>query len=227
MGKRMSMSEADHRLITGAVAAAEADTDAEIVTIVARRSDAYHDVGLHWAVLCAFLVPAVAAAFPHWYEQTLIWLLGEWTHELPLRMLLLLLLGHMILKFLAVRYLLAIPALRMLFTPRSTKARRVRRRALLLFRTAAEARTAHLTGVLLYLSLDEHRAEIVADEAIASKIGPEAWGEAMAAMIDEVREGRVAQGMALAIAKAGTILADHCPKSGNNPNELPDRLIEL
>lgn len=227
MGKRMTMSEADHRLITDAVAKAEADTDAEIVTIVARRSDAYHDVGLHWAILCAFLVPAVAAAFPLWYEQILIRLLGEWTHELPLRMLLLLLLGHMILIFLAVRYLLAIPALRMLFTPRSTKARRVRRRALLLFRTAAESRTARLTGVLLYLSLDEHRAEIVADEAIATRVSPEVWGEAMAAMIDEVRAGRIAQGMALAIGKAGAILAEHCPRTGTNPNELPDRLIEL
>ncbi|HWJ69245.1 MAG TPA: hypothetical protein VNS79_04255 [Sphingobium sp.] len=227
MGKRKAMSEADHRLITDAVAAAEARTDAEIVTIVASRSDAYHDVGLHWAILAAFLVPAFAAIFPHWYEQALIWLLGEWTHDLPLRMVMLLLLGNMILKFLVVRYLLAIPALRMIFTPGSTKSRRVRRRALLLFRTAAEARTARLTGVLLYLSLDEHRAEIVADEAIAAKVSPEAWGEAMAAMIDEVREGRVAQGMALAIEKAGIILAEHCPKTAGNPNELPDRLIEL
>lgn len=227
MGKRMAMTEADHRLVTDAVAKAEADTDAEIVTIVARRSDAYHDAGLHWAILCAFLVPAIAAAFPLGYEQALIRLLGEWTHELPLRMLLLLLLGHMILTFLVVRYLLAIPALRMLLTPRSTKARRVRRRALLLFRTAAEARTAHLTGVLLYLSLDEHRAEIVADEAIATRVSPEVWGEAMAAMIDEVRAGRIAQGMALAIEKAGAILAEHCPRTGTNPNELPDRLIEL
>jgi putative membrane protein len=157
----------------------------------------------------------------------LIWLLGEWTHELPLRMLLLFLLGHMILKFLAVRYLLAIPALRMAMTPGATKSRRVRRRALLLFRTAAEARTARLTGVLLYLSLDEHRAEIVADEAIASKVPPDVWGEAMAALVDEVRHGRIAPGMALAVEKAGLILAAHCPRSGDNPNELPDRLIEL
>jgi putative membrane protein len=221
------MTEADHRIVTDAVARAEAHTDAEIVTIVARRSDAYHDVGLHWAILCAFLVPAIAAIFPAHYEGALIWLLGEWTHELPLRMLLLFLLGHMILKFLAVRYLLAIPALRMFFTPGATKSRRVRRRALLLFRTAAEARTARLTGVLLYLSLDEHRAELVADEAIASKVAPEVWGEAMVALVDEVRAGRIAQGMALAIEKAGVILAEHCPKSSNNPNELPDRLIEL
>lgn len=227
MGKRFTMSEADHTIVTDAVAQAEAQTDAEIVTIVARQSDAYHDVGLHWAILCAFLVLGVAAAFPRHYEGLIIWLLGGWMHQLPVQTLLLFLLGHMLLKFLAVRYLLAIPSLRMSFTPGSTKSRRVRRRAVQLFRTAAEARTAKLTGVLIYLSLDEHRAEIVADRAIASKVSPEAWGETMAAMVDEVRAGRVAQGMALAVEKAGLILAEHCPKTDGNPNELPDRLIEL
>lgn len=227
MGRRISMSEADHRIVTQAVAQAEAHTDAEIVTIVARRSDAYHDVGLHWAVLAALLVPAFAAAFPDRYEALWIWLLGGWTPALPLRSLQLFMLGQMIATFLILRYLLAIPALRMALTPGATKSRRVRRRALLLFRTAAEARTARLTGVLLYLSLDEHRAEIVADEAIAAKVDPQVWGEAMAALVDEVRAGRIAQGMALAVEKAGVILAAHCPRSAHNPNELPDRLIEL
>ncbi len=227
MGKRFSMTEADHAIVTDAVGKAEAETDAEIVTIVARRSDAYHDVGLHWAILCAFLVLGFAAAFPTLYEGLVIWLMGGWVHELPLQTLLLVLLGHMLLKFLAVRYLLAIRPLRMMFTPRATKARRVRRRAVALFRTAAEARTARLTGVLIYLSLDEHRAEIVADEAIASRVPPEVWGDAMAALIDEAKEGRIAQGMALAVEKAGIVLAEHCPKSAHNPNELPDRLIEL
>lgn len=227
MTQRFSMSEADRDIVSAAVTRAEMRTDAEIVTIVARRSDAYHDVGLHWAILCAFLVAGFAAAFPHVYESAILWMTGGWVHEVPLQTLLLVLLGHMLLKFLAVRYLLAIRPLRMFFTPESTKSRRVRRRALELFRTAAESRTAKLTGVLLYLSIDEHRAEIVADEAIASKVSPHVWGEAMAAMVDEVRAGHVAQGMALAIEKAGAILAEHCPKSEGNPNELPDRLIEL
>jgi putative membrane protein len=227
MGKRFSMSEADHAIVTNAVAKAEALTDAEIVTIVSRRSDAYHDVGLHWAILCAFLVLGVATAFPHHYEAAIIWLIGGWEHQLSLQTVLLFLLGHMLLKFLAVRYLLAIPALRMIFTPGATKTRRVHRRAMQLFRTAAEARTSKLTGVLIYLSLDEHRAEILADRAIASKVTAETWGETMAAMIDEVKAGRIAEGMAVAISHAGLILAEHCPKTGDDRNELPDRLIEL
>lgn len=223
----ISMSEADRSSITSAVEKAEALTDGEIVTIVTRRSDAYHDVGLHYAIACAFLVIALAAAFPNLFQHIYGWLLGAWHHELPLRTFLLLLLGHAIAKFLAVRYLLAIPALRMAFTPGATRSRRVRRRAVTLFRTAAEARTSGRTGVLIYLSLDEHRAEIVADSGISAKVDPDEWGEAMAVMLAEVREGRIGEGIARAVERVGAILAVHLPATGSNPNELPDRLIEL
>ena len=112
-------------------------------------------------------------------------------------------------------------------TPRATKARRVRRRAILLFRTAAEARTRGRTGVLLYLSLDEHRAELVADSAINAKVAPEVWGEAMAALVTAIRDGRPGEGMAQAVAQVGVVLADHFPREADDINELPDRLIEL
>ena len=117
--------------------------------------------------------------------------------------------------------------LRMALTPRATKARRVRRRAILLFRAAAEARTAGRTGVLIYLSLDEHRAEIVADKAINDRVAPEAWGEAMALLIDAVRDDRPGEGLALAVGRVGAILAPHFPRADDDINELPDRLIEL
>ena len=224
---RFTMTESDRRIISEAVARAETQTDGEIVTIVARQSDAYHDVGLHWAIACAFLVLAAAATWPDLYERIYIWLLGGWWHELPLRLFLTLLLGHAIAKFLAVRYLLAIPALRMAFTPSATRSRRVHRRAVTLFRTAAEARTMRRTGILIYLSLAERRAEIVADSAISAKVEPAVWGEAMAAMLEEVRVGRIGAGMARAVERVGAVLAEHLPRTETNPNELPDRVIEL
>lgn len=224
---RFDMTEADHRIVSEAVRQAEAHTDGEIVTIVARRSDAYHDVGLHWAIACAFLVIAAAATWPELYERIYLWLLGGWWHELPLRLFLTLLLGHAIAKFLVVRYILAIPALRMALTPASTRSRRVHRRAITLFRAAAESRTVRRTGILIYLSLDEHRAEIVADQAISDEVDPAIWGEAMAAMLEEVHAGRIGAGMARAVERVGTVLAEHLPRSESNPNELPDRVIEL
>ena len=84
----------------------------------------------------------------------------------------------------------------MALTPGLTKHRRVHRRAVELFRVGCELKTRGRTGVLLYLSLAERRAEIVADKAIADQVEPEIWGEAMAALIDEVKAGRPGEGMA-------------------------------
>ncbi|AUW57914.1 hypothetical protein C1T17_07155 [Sphingobium sp. SCG-1] len=221
------LSEADHDLVTSAVARAEALSDGEIVTIVARRSDNYHDVGLHWAVAAMLLALSVVAAFPNWFEHVVLTVLGSWEHELEDWKFLTAVLCLLIVKFLAVRYLLAIMPLRMLLTPKATKARRVRRRAITLFRAAVEARTRAKTGVLIYLSLDEHRAEIVADAAINGKVSAEVWGDAMAALIEEVRGGHPGNGMARAVEIVGGVLAEHFPRSADDRNELPDRLIEL
>jgi putative membrane protein len=222
----MRLSQADHDQVTAAVTAAEAGTDGEIVTVVAAQSDAYHDVALHWAVLAMLLVLALLAAWPtlsFWIHARV----GDaWAPAGPgeLFTIALVLLA---LTFVLFRILLAWRPLRLILTPPSTKARRVRRRALALFRTAAEKRTRAATGVLLYLSLDEHRAELIADEAIHSKVAPELWGDAMADLVEEVKAGRPGAGMAKAVERIGAVLAEHFPRSSGDQNELPDRLIEL
>jgi putative membrane protein len=55
----------------------------------------------------------------------------------------------------------------------------------------------------------------------------EIWGEAMAALVAAVRDGRPGDGMAEAVRQIGLVLAEHFPKSRADTNELPDRLIEL
>jgi putative membrane protein len=221
------LTEADHARVTEAVARAERDSDGEIVTIVAPRSDAYHDVGLHYAVLAMLLVPAAAAVVPQaWIDWGLALLFG-WNASLSFRLLMGLILVKMALLFLIVRFALAWMPLRMALTPAATKTRRVRRRAIELFRAGTEKRTKGRTGILVYLSLLEHRAEIVADEAIHGRVEADVWGEAMAVLVEQVKAGRTGEGMALAVERIGAILAECLPPTLDNPNELPDRLIEL
>jgi len=216
----------DHGLVSRAIAAAEAKSDGEIVAIAAEESDAYHDVGLHYAVLVLFLTLAFFAACPTCLEA-LHEQFNGWSAEPGLRELLTLLLLMALAKFLAVLFLLKWRPLRLALTPGATKTRRVRRRAILLFKAGAERRTVGRTGILIYLSLGEHRAEIVADEAITSVTTPETWGEAMAALLIEVKAGRPGEGIAAAVALIGEVLATHFPKSGEDTNEIPDKLIEL
>src|SRR3546814_18355089 len=108
----------------------------------------------------------------------------------------------------------------MALTPKATRSRRVRRRAVEYFKVGAERRTAARVGILLYLSLDERRAEIVADEAIHGKVAAERWGDAMAALVDEVRAGKPGEGMAAAVAQLGAILAATFPTTETDPHEL-------
>ncbi len=221
------MDEADSRRVSDAVAAAELLSDGEIVTIVADASDAYHDSALHVAVAVMLLVPAFFAVFPAQLMRIVHLLSGGWATEHEAAWISATLLGLMVLTFVAVWLLTRSRPLRIFLTPRSVKAGRVRDRAITCFKVGAERRTMGRTGILIYLSMAEHIAEIVADEAIHAKVPPEAWGEAMAAMIDQVRAGRVADGMIAAVARVGTILGEHFPRSADDINELPDRIIIL
>lgn len=217
----------DLQRVTEAVAKVERESDGEIVTIVARRSDAYHDVALHYAVLAMLLVPAWWAVVPQgWIDGWTATLLG-WNEELTRPVVMLLMFAKLILAFLFVRLLLNWRRLRMWLTPGRTKSRRVHRRAVELFRSSCELKTRGRTGVLIYLSLEEHRAEIVADRAIAEKVEPEVWGEAMAVLVDQVRQGRAGEGLALAVGKVGEVLAPILPPTLGNPDELPNRVILL
>ncbi len=217
----------DHAEVSAAVTEAERSSNAEIVTVVTEKSDSYHDVGLHYAVLAMLLVLAALAALPQSAVDYWTGMFLGWDGELTRELVMLFLFVKLAAVFLIVRFALASMPLRMALTPGSTKTRRVRRRAVELFRVAAERRTVGRTGILLYLSLREHRAEIVADEAIVCKVAPELWGEAMADLIEEVKAGRPGAGMAKAVERIGAVLAEHFPKSSTDTNELPDRLIEL
>jgi putative membrane protein len=223
----MRLTDADREKVSVAIAAAEAKSNGEVVAVVTPISDAYHDVALHWALVPLFAVLAWAA----WRPTALVWwydfLFGGWQPDPTLGQLLTLLMIFAALKFTIALLILKWMPLRLALTPAATKHRRVRRRAVALFKAAAERRTVGRTGVLVYLSVAERRAEIVADEAILKVTDEHIWGEAMAALLVEVKQGRPAEGICAAIARVVRVLAEHLPRTDADTNEIPDKLIEL
>jgi len=221
------LTEDDRAKIAAAIAAAEANSNGEIVAVATPISDPYHDVGLHWALVPLFAVLAWAA----WRPSALIWwynfLFGGWQPDPTLSQLLTLLMVFAALKFTVWLLILKWMPLRLALTPGATKHRRVRRRAVSIFKAAAERRTAGRTGILIYLSMAERRAEIIGDEAITKVTTPETWGEAMTALLVDVKDGRVADGIVAAIERVGMVLAEHFPRTADDINEIPDKLIEL
>ena len=227
MAKVDYVDNADHLLVTAAVAKAERHTSGEIVTIVADLSDHYEDIGMAWASAAALLALFFCMLFPDFYLGIIDRMTGGWEHEYSAREYLALLLTALGLKWFGTWLIMKWMPLRLALTPKHIKLARVRGRAVSMFKVGTEAKTVGRTGVLLYLSMKEHRAEIVADEEIAKLVAPEVWGDAMVALLDHVKAGRPGEGMAAAVTQMGVVLAEHFPKGSENSNELPDRLIEL
>lgn len=221
------LNEDAQNTVSAAVTAAEANTSGEIVTVLADRSDGYTDVALLWAVAIAFSAMAMITAFPDDFTGLVDRLLGNWSHVWTPGELLTLVTAVGLLKFLGMWAIQAWQPLKFLLIPGPVKQHRVNAAAVRLFKVGADRRTHGRTGVLLYLSMREHRAEIVADEAIAGKVGPEVWGKAMADMLAEIRHGRIAEGLAAGVGDVGAVLAEHFPRAEDDQNELPDRLIEV
>ena len=80
--------------------------------------------------------------------------------------------------------------------------------------------------MLIFVSLAEHYARIVADDGIAQKVHNAEWQAAIDALTAHMRDGRIAEGFIAAIERCGAVLAAHAPPDGS-PNALPDRLYVM
>lgn len=217
-----------HRIVSDAVAQAELSTSGEIVTVLADSSDGYTDVALVWAIAIAFTAMSVFAVFTDFYLGLIDdLLLGGWGHEWTRGEVLSIAIGFGLLKFIGMLLIQLWRPLRMFLIPGPIKQARVRNRAVDLFKVGTESRTHGRTGVLIFLSMAEHRAEIVADEAIAQLVPAEVWGAAMADMLVQIRQGCIGEGIAAGVRDVGVVLAEHFPRGTEDSNELPDRLIEV
>lgn len=216
-----------HDIVSAAVAQAELETSGEIVTVLADRSDGYTDLALWWAIGASFTAMSVFALFPEFTLGKIDRLIGGWTHDWTMGEVLTIALGIGLTKFLGVLAIQLWQPLKFWLVPPAVKRSRVREAAVRHFKVGAERRTHGRTGVLLYLSMREHRAEIVADVSIAEKVPAEVWGEAMADMLAEIRQGRLAEGLAAGVRDVGKVLSEEFPRADDDVNELPDRLIEV
>lgn len=202
-----SLSAEDRARVREAVAAAEAKTSGEIYTVVAEASDDYRFIPLLWATVIALIAP------------------------LPLIFLTLLPASIIYIAQLAVFVVLAIvfshESVALRLVPASVKHGRARALAVQQFMAHGLHTTEARTGVLIFLSLGERHAEIIADAGIDAKVDGNVWQEAMDVLLKDVREGRLADGLVAAIGGVGAVLARHFPRAADDRNELPDDLVLL
>jgi putative membrane protein len=140
-------------------------------------------------------------------------------------------LGMLIMVLLQAIVLIAVSAIglnadfREALTPAFIKRQNVHRAALEQFLAHGIHLTGARTGVLIFASLSEHQAEIIADSGIYAKVDPSVWSEAVGALLDQARGGDLTAGIIAAVSHSGTVLAKHFPRGENDINELPNRVV--
>jgi putative membrane protein len=189
-----------------AISSIEARSSAELVVSVRGRSAAY----LHADIVVGLVAGLAALGFLLFspYPFALHWFLID-----PV------LVG--VLVALAASRL---PPLRRALTPRSLRDARVRAAAGAIFLERGVHHTSERTGILLYVSLLERRALLLADAGVEREVPRREWRTAAAAIDRIVDRGGDGTAVARALGPLGDLLALHLPRRTSDVNELPDEV---
>ena len=203
----MVVSRQDQDRIAHAIHEAESATSGEIICVLAGSSGNYDVLPALWAAAAALALP--------W----LLMLATQWT---VLRILLL-----QVVVFAALWLLLSLPLFAMRLAPRRAQRANAHRAAMEQFVIRHLSRTKTRSGVLIFVSLAERYARIVADDGMAEKIPQGEWQAIVDALVAHMRKGEVADGFVGAVKACGAALQKHFPADGAKANELPDKLYVI
>jgi putative membrane protein len=197
----------DAQRISAAITDAETRTSGEIVAVITHESDTYLSV--------PFLIAAALALFVPWPLIYFTWVPVQWIYALQLA------------AFLITVLTLLPRNVRFRIIPRSLLRSRAHRRAVEQFLTQNLNTAAGRTGVLVFVSVAERYAEIIADAGLHEKVEQSAWQAIVDEMTAEIGARRPGEALINAIARVGRLMAEHFPAGAQDIRRLPDHLIVL
>jgi len=206
-----------------AIAAAESRTSAEIVAVVAPDSGRYERaedlVGLCLGLMAMALTGAL---WPVEYPEP-----GSWTEMSPWLHLAAQIAATVAGFLIGIAMANRVGWLRRVLTPRRQMRDKVWARARKTFFDRRIYATANASGLLVYVSLLERTAAILADRTVLEKLGQQALDELCNQLTTQLRQQDLAAALCSTIEAAGLRLATVLPRTGEKRNELDDSLVVL
>jgi putative membrane protein len=200
------LTEAEQERIHQAVIAAESRTSGEIVPMVVTSSARYTEIELFGVITGLFLGMLLGWL---WHDPWESYHLNLWP-----------VIGATM-GFLIAR----IPAVKRRLASKTRIAEAVNDRCLAAFTEHGLHYTRDHTGILILVSLLEHRVEVLADRGINEKVPPETWNEIVNTITTGLKSRRACEAFCKAVQRCGDILATHFPRQADDRNELPNKLV--
>lgn len=211
--KQFSCDEIEQ--IKAAVAAVEKETSGEILPVVRSCSSRYRLPVMKWVLVCQICFVTVWGVVSAVCHSSV----GEF--DLPIFAAVYLVLTF----FLLLLPDLCPPFLRLLAGSREMN-EAVTSCAVHSFVRYGVSGTVNRSGILIFISLFERQVLILADKGINEKVDPDTWKAVSDRIAAEMKAGRPAEAVIGAVASCRTLLASHFPPSEDNPDELPDFIME-
>lgn len=203
----MLVTEIQQQQVAQRITEIERRTDAELVCVLAARSDAYYEIPTLWAALIALASPILLFA-TNWWVHT------HW------------ILGVQLTVFLSLTFLLRWPPLLMRCVPKSVRYWRASNLARRQFLDNNLHNTEGETGLLIFISEAEGYVEIIADRGIARQVPNATWQTIIDQFIARIKQHQTLPGLLDCLDQCGHLLAQHVPAT-QQKNELSNRLIIL
>lgn len=215
--------EEERQTVNEAIREAESGTSAEIMTVVATDSGRYDRpediVGLFFGLACMIVAWALlqgdGQGAKGWEGMPL-------TLQLP-TLVAVLGVGFAVGTFTAMK----VARLRRLFTRAKRMREEVMAAARQIFYDQRVHHTAESTGLLIYLSLYERLAVILADQGVIAEVGQYAIDCLCEQLIQDLRKVDVTTALCNTIADAGERLSRALPRNEGDVNQLSDELVTI
>ncbi len=217
---KIKLNDAEFKRIDLAVKEAESKTSGEIATAMIKESYDYASSELLFSIIGGFIYFVVMLFFigdiQGWLQSIL------WDYSI----------NHLVL-FYGVSTFVIIGLLYIisnsdfidrLIVPKSVMKEKVHHRAVRHFVESGVSRTKDRTGILIFISLLEHRVEILADSGINQHIKPEKWQGLVDKIIIGIKKGDVVDNLVETIGECGNMLVEYFPIQPDDVNELSDKI---
>lgn len=209
------LTDAEQAKIVQAVKDAEGQTSGEIVVMVVPQSYHYPTAQI-WAATTLALPLAVLTT--GWLGG-LLWAGGQnmWVF-----------LAAFIPLFLVVRPLVARwPWFKRLFISRAEILEEVEEAAITAFYRQKLHATRESNGILLFVSLLEHRVWVLADEGIHAKVPADTWTSAAGHIAAGIKSDRAADAICESVGEVGQLLKAHFPIREDDRDELRNLIVQI
>ncbi len=116
----------------------------------------------------------------------------------------------------------SLPGLKRRLIPPEEITVEVEEKALVSFIENGLHHTRDETGILILISLFEHRVHVLADRGINEAVSHQVWEEIVHLITEGIREGKTCEALCEGIRRCGDLLEKRFPRKHDDRNELPN-----